>query len=310
MKIAFASLVGVEPLPFGELVERASGLGMDGIEVNVGPTYGPIGGATFPGHLDVDAILRQGPGPVRDQLDGHGMEIVALAPMMNLLDLSPAAREEKVAYARKTIDACAALGVPVMVTYGGAGHGMWFQGPPAISDTHPSNHLAETVELFAAVFGPLSDYAGERGVRIALETAPRGGGYGNVAHSPFLWDRIFDAVPSPALGLSFDPSHLVWLQVPDIPGVIRTYRDRIVHFDGKDTEVLPTELARQGILGTGWWRYRLPGNGDLDWRRIVGALRDIGYDYAISIENEDPHHLGLGGVAWAAAHLRGCLRSA
>lgn len=307
MRIAFASLVGVEPMPFAELVASAAALGLDGVEVNVGPTYRPIAGAPFPGHLDVGAIVRDGPGAVREILDAHGMEIVALAPMLNLLDANPGAREERIAYARETIDACAALGVPAMVTYGGASHGMWFQGLPAVGEGHPSNHLTETVGLFAEVFGPLAGYASERGVRIALETAPRGGGHGNVAHSPHLWDRIFDAVPSPALGLSFDPSHLVWLHVPDIPGVIRAYGDRIVHFDGKDTEVLPTELARQGILGAGWWRYRLPGNGDLDWRRIAGALRDIGYDGPISIENEDAHHPGLDGVARAARHLRRCL---
>jgi sugar phosphate isomerase/epimerase len=307
MKIAFASLVGVEPMPFAELVSRAAALGLYGIEVNVGPTYRPIAGATFPGHLDVDAILREGPGPVQDVIAAQGVEITALAPMLNLLDAGEGAREEKVAYARATIDACAALGVPAMVTYGGAAHGMWFQGLPALPDSHPSNHVAETVELFARVFGPLCDHAAERGVRIALETAPRGGGHGNVAHSPWLWDRIFDAVPSPALGLSFDPSHLVWLHVPDVPGVIRAYGERIVNVDGKDTEILPSELARQGILGTGWWRYRLPGNGDLDWRRIAGALRDVGYDGTIAIENEDPHHLGLEGVARAAAHLRRCI---
>jgi sugar phosphate isomerase/epimerase len=144
-------------------------------------------------------------------------------------------------------------------------------------------------------------------VRIAFETAPRGGGEGNIAHAPALWDRMFDAVPSLALGLSFDPSHLVWLHIPNIPDIVRRYGSRIYHFDGKDTEILPGKLAEQGVLGNGWWRYRLPGCGDLDWRMILAALRDTGYDGAVDIENEDPLALGLEGAAWSARHLRSLL---
>jgi sugar phosphate isomerase/epimerase len=157
------------------------------------------------------------------------------------------------------------------------------------------------------VFTPLADYAGERGVRIAFETAPRGGGEGNIAHSPALWDIIFSEVPSPALGLSFDPGHLVWLQIPDIPGVIRAYGDRIYHVDGKDAEILPAVLAKQGVTGNSWWRYRLPGQGQADWSAMLSALRDVGYTGGLSIENEDPLCPGLEGAAWAAAYLRRCL---
>ena len=165
--------------------------------------------------------------------------------------------------------------------------------------------VAENIRQFREVFTPLAAYAEERGVRIAFETAARGGGEGNLAHNPDLWDRLFDAVPSPALGLSFDPSHLVWLHIPNIPDVVRAYGSRIYHFDGKDTEILPAVLARQGILGSGWWRYRLPGLGALDWRAVLSALKDTGYDGVISIENEDPLFLGLDGVAWSANYLRG-----
>jgi sugar phosphate isomerase/epimerase len=116
--------------------------------------------------------------------------------------------------------------------------------------------------------------------------------------------QLFESVPSPALGLSFDPSHLVWLQIPDVPRVIRRYGERIYHVDAKDTEVMPERLAAQGILGNAWWRYRLPGHGSLDWPAIFAALREIGYDGAVDIENEDPLYPGLAGVARAAAYLR------
>jgi len=307
MKIGFASLIGVEPTPFPDLVRWAAANGLDAIEVNVGPTFAAIDGASFPGHLDLSTILSDGPAETLDLLAAYDLEIASLAPMLNLLTADLTKREERIACMRQTIDACATLGVGTVVTYAGSAFGMHFWGTPGVGDGHASNRVGENLRIFTEVYGPLAAYAAERGVRIAFETAGRGGPEGNIAHSPEVWDAMFEAVPSPALGLSFDPSHLVWLHVPNIPDVIRAYGPRIYHVDGKDTEILYGRLARQGILGSGWWRYRLPGLGDLDWRAIFSALRDAGYDGVVAIENEDPLCPGKAGVKWAADFLKGQL---
>lgn len=305
MQIAFASLVGVEPMPFATLVERAKGLGLDRIVVNVGPGYKPIDGAPYGGHLDLAAIVRDGPGQVREVLDRHGVEIVGLGPVINLLTADLSLRAERIAAFRLAIQACEKLGVTAITTFAGSAYGMHFYGVPGHGPEHPSNRVRDNLRIFKEVYGPLTAFAEAHGVRIGLDTAGRGGGEGNIAHNPELWDMIFEAVPSPALGLSFDPSHCVWLHIPDVPDLIRAYGSRIVMFEAKDTEILPAVLARQGILGSGWWRYRLPGLGALDWRNILSALKDIGYDGPVSIENEDPLFLGLDGVAWSANYLRG-----
>jgi sugar phosphate isomerase/epimerase len=304
VKIGFASLIGMDPMPFPDLVAWAAANTFDAIEVNVGANFARIGDASFPGHLDLVDIARNGPGDVPELLAGHRIEIASLAPMVNLLTADLALREVRIAEFRAVLDVAAALGVSTVVTFTGSAFGMHFWGLPGVGDGHSSNHVADNLRIFRDVYEPLADYAGERGVRIAFETAGRGGPEGNLAHSPELWDAMFDAVRSPALGLSFDPSHLVWLQIPNIPDVIRAYGSKIIHFDGKDTEILPARLARQGILGSGWWRYRLPGLGELDWSAIFSALADIGYDGVIAIENEDPLCPGADGVRWAADYLR------
>ncbi len=304
MKIGFASLIGVEPTPFPDLVAWAGANGLRAIEVNVGPAYPAIGDAAFPGHLDLPAIIRDGPAETLELLAKHDVEIASLAPMLNLLTANPAQRAERIAFMRQTIDTCALLGVQTVVTFAGSAFGMHFWGTPGVGDGHHSNRVGDNLRIFTKVYGPLADYAGERGVRIAFETAGRGGPEGNIAHSPELWDAMFGAVPSAAIGLSFDPSHLVWLHIPNIPDVIRSYGPRIYHVDGKDVEILHGRLARQGILGSGWWRYRLPGLGDLDWRAIFSALRDVGYDGVVAIENEDPLCPGKEGVKWAADFLQ------
>jgi sugar phosphate isomerase/epimerase len=304
VKIGFASLIGMDPMPFPDLVAWATANQLDAIEVNVGANFARIGDASFPGHLDLVDIARNGPGDLPELLATHRIEIASLAPMVNLLTADLALRELRIAEFRTVLDAAAALGVSTVVTFTGSAYGMHFWGLPGVGDGHSTNRVADNLRIFRDVYEPLADYAGERGVRIAFETAGRGGPEGNLAHSPELWDAMFAAVPSPVLGLSFDPSHLVWLQIPNIPDVIRAYGSKIFHFDGKDTEILPARLARQGIFGSGWWRYRLPGLGALDWSAIFSALADVGYDGVIAIENEDPLCPGAEGVRWAAAYLR------
>ena len=38
----------------------------------------------------------------------------------------------------------------------------------------------------------------------------------------------------------------------------------------------------------GWWRYRMPGLGEIDWNRYISTLQENGYDFVLSIEHEDP----------------------
>jgi sugar phosphate isomerase/epimerase len=303
MKVGFASLVGLEPRPLQEVVAWAAANGLQGMEVNIGPGYPVTDSGSLRGHLDLDSILTDGPEPVRALFDEHGIELTALAPMINLLTSDDALRAQRITYMEQTIDAAAALGCPLVVTFAGSGHGMHFYGLPGVGDNHPSNKVTENLAQFAEVYGPLAERAESKGIRIAFETAGRGGGEGNIAHNPELWEALFEAVSSPAIGLSFDPSHLLWLGIEDIPGLIREFSGRIHHVDGKDAEIVRDRLRRQGILGSGWWRYRLPGNGELHWPAIVAALREIGYDGTITIEQEDDLDPGFDAVARSARYL-------
>jgi sugar phosphate isomerase/epimerase len=38
----------------------------------------------------------------------------------------------------------------------------------------------------------------------------------------------------------------------------------------------------------GWWRYRIPGRGQVDFPHYVDALYEGGFDGVLSIEHEDP----------------------
>ncbi len=121
---------------------------------------------------------------------------------------------------------------------------------------------------------------------------------------------MFEAIPSAALGLNLDPSHLLWLGV-DYERAVRDYGERILHVHAKDTVVRREELYRRSILslGVGWQEARMPGRGEIDWGRFVGALREVGYEGVVSIEHEDEEFEGSDelverGFKLARDHLR------
>jgi sugar phosphate isomerase/epimerase len=65
--------------------------------------------------------------------------------------------------------------------------------------------------------------------------------------------------------------------------------------------------------GEGWWRYCIPGWGDVDWRWVVARLDEVGYDGSLSVELEDHRYSGSTtanqeGLLAAKAYLDGIVR--
>ena len=47
-------------------------------------------------------------------------------------------------------------------------------------------------------------------------------------------------------------------------------------------------VVRDDPWDVGWWRYRVPGLGQVDWVRLVDTLYEGGFDGVLSVEHEDP----------------------
>jgi sugar phosphate isomerase/epimerase len=85
--------------------------------------------------------------------------------------------------------------------------------------------------------------------------------------------RLIDHVPSPALGINYDPSHT--FPCGDMPHLaIYQLGERVFHCHFSDNDALTNAH----------WR---PGMGKIDWRAMLAALRDVGFEGTISIELED-----------------------
>jgi sugar phosphate isomerase/epimerase len=162
--------------------------------------------------------------------------------------------------------------------------------------------IARSLEIFAATFPRITEACEAAGVRIALEGWPGPPPfYPTLGYTPEVWRAIFAAVPSPALGLCYDPSHLVRLGI-DYLRVLEEFKSRIVHCHGKDTAILPEALYRYGYrppaldtppdFSEGAWRYSVPGDGAVNWAAVAYVLEQAGYEGVVSIELEDARYWG------------------
>lgn len=167
-----------------------------------------------------------------------------------------------------------------------------------LNNVDPTITLAQNFDRFVATWQPVVAAADRFGIHIALEPWFAWGR--NLCYSPEMFRRVFAAFDSPALGLCFDPSHFVWMGI-DHMRVLREFAPRIYHAHAKDTEIIAEGRYEHGILnriftegraGSGWWRYRLPGYGVVNWPQILSALYEHGYDGALTIEHEDPIYEG------------------
>ncbi|MDW5327979.1 sugar phosphate isomerase/epimerase [Plantactinospora sp. KLBMP9567] len=267
--------------PLDAIAGWAAGHGYRGLEVAAWPREPDRPWQAS--HLDVDRFDAAEADRVRALLDGHGLSVSAVAYYENNLHADPATRERIHRHLRRCVDAAALLGCEHVGTFVGR---------------DVTRTVTENLRLGEEVLPPLVAYAADRGVRLVVENCPMEGwhpdGYpANLAYSPELWDWLGGL----GLFLNFDPSHLVWLGIDPI-AALTGHLDLVRHVQAKDVQVDAAARNRFGVFGqlvgkpspwtSGWWRYRVPGLGEVDWRRLVDVLYEGGYRGFVSVEHEDP----------------------
>jgi len=262
LRIGF--LVGGQIGNLEETVKWASENGFKSLEVN-SPPQGKL--------VDPDKILKHGTSEVRDALKNSDVIVSCLTWCPNNMDPNLEVRSRNNEHVKKMIEAAAKLNVPVISTWIG-------KVPGTVEDN---------MKVYAEVWPPIVEHAEKFGVKIAIENC-----MANIAYSPYIWEQMFNIIPSKSLGLNFDPSHLVF-QFIDYLDALRKFGERIYYTHCKDTEILTWKLSWIGYTGSGWWRFRVPGLGDIDWKKFINQLQDLKYDYALSIEHEDPLYHGVDG---------------
>ncbi|CAN5652489.1 hypothetical protein BH10CHL1_BH10CHL1_26700 [soil metagenome] len=163
----------------------------------------------------------------------------------------------------------------------------------------PQLPRAENFEYMVDSFSQLAPILEKYESQIVIEGWP---GPGALCCTPEGYRALFSAIPSKAMGINYDPSHLLRMGIDPLR-FLREFGDRVYHAHGKDTEILtenqyeygteqPATFMKPISFGAHSWRYTIPGHGITRWVEVMNILQEKDYQGGISIELEDSNFNG------------------
>jgi len=258
-----------------------------------------LGCGGWPGssHIDPSALLASSEAArnFRERLNDAGLIISALSCHGNPIHPAKEIAHRDDAVFRQTVRLAERLEVPVVITFSGCpGGGPEDKTPNWITAAWPPEFPQalqwQWEERLIPYWREAERFASSAGVKVALEPHP-----GFCVYNPESLQQL-RAATGLSLGMNLDPSHF-WWQGIDIPTAIEDLREAIFHVHAKDVAIHKLNTSRNGVLDTKSyarirersWLFRSVGWGhsESEWKRIVSALRLIGYDGVLSIEHED-----------------------
>jgi sugar phosphate isomerase/epimerase len=266
-------------LSFEELISFSSENGFACVEVMCWPKVTENRKYAGVSHIDVSNLNDHYVNHIKGILKKNKVYISGLGYYPNPLDPDKEKSDFYFNHIRKLIDAAVMLEVGIVNTFIGA---------------DPARHDDENFARFRELWPPIIKYAEEKNIKIGIENCPmfftkdEWPGGKNLAHSPYLWRKIFNEIPSGNFGLNYDPSHMVW-QLMDYVKPIFEFSDRIFHVHIKDAKVRWDRINEVGIFTTPDQLHtpKIPGLGDIEWGKFFSALYETGFNGSACIEVED-----------------------
>jgi sugar phosphate isomerase/epimerase len=268
-----------EDTPLTEVAAWAGANGFSALEIACWPAAGAerrrYAGTS---HIDVGGMTPARAQDITGALAERGVTISGLGYYPNPLHADADHRAAVIAHLMQVITAAGIMGVGVVNTFLGGDRRL------GVDD-----NWARAIEIFA----PIIAHARNAGVRLCFENCPMifsqdewPGGH-NIAYSPKIWRRILGEWGD-AVGMNFDPSHLVW-QMIDMGRFIREFGPHMAHVHAKDVMIDREGLYENGVMsvGMGWQIPRLCGLGEVNWTVFFSELYRAGYDGPVIIEHED-----------------------
>jgi sugar phosphate isomerase/epimerase len=270
--------------PLMQVADWAKAAGFEALEIACWPQAGGekrrYAGTA---HLTIEDMTPARGAEIMAELRTKGLSVSGLGYYPNPLHADAGHRDAVIGHLKKVITAAGMMGVKVVNTFIG--------GDRTLTVDQNWSRAVET-------FTPIVDHAKTAGVTLAFENCPMifshdewPSGH-NIAYAPRIWRRIFETWGD-AVGMNYDPSHLVW-QMIDATRFVREFGPRMVHVHAKDLMIDRDGLYDHGIMsaGIGWQIPRMPGLGEVDWPGFFAGLYRAGYDGPIIIEHEDRNFEG------------------
>jgi len=238
-------------------------------------------------HISAEEVIKGRANEIKSLISKYGIMPSSLSYHSNHLDADLKRREEINSKFKQVIQAAQQLEIGIVNTFSG------LNIPYETLYPHPMTNVPKVKEAwreFTSVFGDIVDFAAAHDVKIAVEVH-----YGYLVYNLRTAEKMLREIDSKNLGFNYDPTHYVWQGIdPIIP--IKKFKDKIFHVHAKDVEILTDRLPEAGVLAflndyrapSESWRFRIPGYGNVNWGRLIDALREAGYDYVLSAEIEEP----------------------
>ncbi|MBQ9899186.1 MAG: sugar phosphate isomerase/epimerase, partial [Ruminococcus sp.] len=199
MKLGFVSAI-LDGWNFEEMIDTASSMGFQCVEVACWPSGKAERRYAGVSHIDVNSLDDAKIAYIKDYCAKKNVAISSLAFYPNTMDPDLEKRAANVEHLKNVIRASAKLGVGMVTTFIGR-------------DQNKS--VEENLELVKEVWPPIVALAEQEGVKIAIENCPmlfgrdQWPGGQNLMTTPVIWRKVFGILPSPNLGINYDPSHFV-----------------------------------------------------------------------------------------------------
>jgi sugar phosphate isomerase/epimerase len=202
----------------------------------------------------------------RDRLGAEGVRPAAL--LVNT-DFSGPDADDHVKWAARVVHLARELGCPVVRIDPLA------RDKSVTADQALANFIRRTRLLL--------DRTANTGVDLGVEN------HGFHANDPAFLDALFAALPDSRLGLTLDIGNFYWFgfALSELYALLERYAPRAKHTHAKNINY-PKGLAEtRRPVGQDYGKYCCAlDEGNIDLRRVVGILRDAGYDRSLCIENE------------------------
>jgi sugar phosphate isomerase/epimerase len=283
LDLGFVSAILAEK-NFEEVVEFASKNHFKCVEIMcwpVGKAERRYAGVT---HINVDETGDEDVARIQNILGLKNIYISGLGYYPNPLDPDAKQAEVNIEHIKKVIRTASKLGIGVVNTFVGR---------------DPAKSVEDNLKKFADVWPGIVKVAEENNVKIGIENCPmlftrdEWPGGKNLAATPAIWRQLFEIIPSEALGLNYDPSHLVWMQMDEVKPIYE-FKEKLFHIHLKDVKVHHELLNEVGIMAypLDYHSPKIPGLGDVNWRGFFSALTSVKYRGPVCIEVEDKAYEG------------------